>query len=129
MVVGLFSVWVVLVVHFLQVVALSKGGRLVKLHLFGCSELVTPPHEPGIARASFKTFICSDHSENHFWPEFGRRLSSGPATTGNRYQVAVRIQWTTSRPSQSDFFVDIRPEMKVCTFFLAVRAILGKLVL
>ena len=43
--------------------------------------------------------------ENHLWTESGRRLSSGPATTGNRYQIAVRIQWTTSQPSKSVFFV------------------------
>ena len=35
-----------------------------------------------------------DPSEDHFWPESGRRLSSGLETTGNRYQIAVRIQWT-----------------------------------
>ena len=57
--------------------------------------------------------ICLlDPSENHFWPELGRRLSSGPETTGNRYQVAVRIQWTTSRPSKSDSSVCLKSSQK-----------------
>ena len=60
--------------------------------------------------------LCfSDHSENQFWPELGRRLSSGAETIGNRYQIAVRIQWTTSRPSKTVFFFvlfEIRSKMK-----------------
>ena len=44
-----------------------------------------------------------DPSENRFWPESGRRLSSGPETTVNPYQIAVWIQWNTSQPSKSVF--------------------------
>ena len=49
---------------------------------------------------------------NIFWLESGRRRCSGPETTGNRYQIAVRIQWTTSRPSISVLFFEIRPKIK-----------------
>ena len=78
---------------YTNLIGLRWGMVLVHVYADRCRQ---SPYPALLGRPS-RHFLL-DPSENHFWPELCRRLSSGPDTTENRFQIAVQTQWTTPGP-------------------------------